>query len=149
MKLFIKIMQLLAYWPFRLAFILFFSFEIKGITNLQKAEKPFILASNHISYLDPIFVGYAMPFKWRYYFPLYYMMDDLIYKIVFFVRFLGAIPARKGQGLDVSIAPFLNKLESECIVVMFPEGGIKKKRNYDQKGEYLIWPLKAEKVLFL
>lgn len=132
MKLFIKIMQLLAYWPFRFIFILFFNLKVKGINNLQKINKSFILASNHVSYLDPIFVGYSLPFKHKY-FPLYYMMDDLLYKIIFFVRFLGAIPARKGQGLDVSIAPFLNKLENESIVVMFPEGGIKRKEELKPK----------------
>lgn len=132
MKLFVKIMQLLAYWPFRFVFILFFNLKVKGINNLQKINKSFILASNHVSYFDPMFVGHSLPFKHKY-FPLYYMMDDLLYKIIFFARVLGAIPARKGQGLDVSIAPFLNKLKSECVVVMFPEGGIKRKDELQAK----------------
>jgi len=128
----IKILQLLTYWPFKFIFVVLFCYKVKGIDNLRKAGSSFILTSNHISYFDPVLVAYSLPFKLKY-FPLYYMTDDFLYKILFFYRFIGGIPARKGQGLDVSISPFLKKLENGGIIVIFPEGGIKRKQELRPK----------------
>jgi len=68
----IIIIQLTAYWPLLLLFKIFFNFKVRGIGNLKKAGDSFIIAVNHVSYLDPISVPLAMPFRFKY-FPLFYM----------------------------------------------------------------------------
>ena len=55
------------------------------------------------------------------------MMWDFFYNIFFFLRFMGAIPSHKGNGLEISAAPFIEKLKKGERVIIFPEGGIKRK----------------------
>ena len=87
-------------------FIIFLHFKTKGEDNVRKANPSLILAVNHVSYLDSILISVAIPFRFRY-FPLHIMMWDFLYKVIFFVRFVGAIPVSKGVGLDISTAPFM------------------------------------------
>jgi len=126
MRLFVKITQILFYWPFRLFFIFFLHFKIKGLENIKKANSSFILAANHVSYLDPILIPAALPFRFKY-FPIYAMMWDFLYNIIFFLRFVGAISVSKGKSLEVSTAPFIKKLTQEERIIIFPEGSIKRK----------------------
>ena len=65
-RYFIKIIQLSAYWPLLFLFRIFFNFKVKGIDNLEKAGTSFILAVNHVSYLDPLSVYIAIPFRLKY-----------------------------------------------------------------------------------
>ncbi len=119
----IKIIQLSAYWLLFLLFRIFFNFKVRGTDNLKKAGNPFILAVNHVSYLDPISVFIAMPFSLKY-FPLFFMASDYFYKILFFYRFTGAIRAREGRDLELSGKPLIDILARGERVVIFPEGGI-------------------------
>ena len=124
-RIFIKILQLSAYWPFLFLFRIFFNFKTEGTANLKKAGNSFILAVNHVSYLDPLSVFIALPFRLKY-FPLFYMASDYFYKVIFFYRFIGAIRARMGHDLELSSMAFIKKLAEDERVVIFPEGGIYK-----------------------
>jgi 1-acyl-sn-glycerol-3-phosphate acyltransferase len=121
----IKIIQLSAYWLLFLFFRIFFNFKVRGTDNLKKAGNPFILAVNHVSYLDPVSVFIAMPFSLKY-FPLFFMASDYFYKILFFYRFTGAIRAREGRDLELSGRPLIDLLARGERVVIFPEGGIER-----------------------
>ena len=125
-RFFSKIIQLAFYWPFKWLFIVFLHFKTKGEHNIKKANTSFILAVNHISYLDPMIILTAVPFRFRY-FPFHFMMWDFLYNIFFFLRFMGAIPSRKGKGLEISTAPFIKKLTQGERIIIFPEGAIKRK----------------------
>jgi acyl-[acyl-carrier-protein]-phospholipid O-acyltransferase/long-chain-fatty-acid--[acyl-carrier-protein] ligase len=119
----VKIIQLTAYWPLLLLFKILFNFKVRGTDNLKKAGDSFIIAVNHISYLDPLSVPLAMPFRFKY-FPLFYMAYDYFYDIFFFYRFFGAIRAHAGRDLELSGRPLINLLTCGERVVIFPEGGI-------------------------
>lgn len=153
---FIKIIQLSAYWPLLFLFRIFFNFKVKGTDNLEKAGTSFILAVNHVSYLDPVSVYIAIPFRLKY-IPLFYMASDYFYKVLFFYRFIGGIRAHAGRDMELSGRPLIEKLDQGERVVIFPEGGINrgglKKRPHRgisyvaAKSNKLILPLKIESNL--
>jgi 1-acyl-sn-glycerol-3-phosphate acyltransferase len=153
----VKITQLSAYWQLLFLFRIFFNFKVKGADNLKEAGSSFILTVNHITYMDPVFVLAALPFRWKY-IPIFYMASDYFYKILFFYRFIGAVRARMGRNLELSSRPFIEKLDQGGRVVIFPEGGINRgvslKRRPRRgisyvaaKSNKLIVPLKIESNL--
>ncbi len=155
LRIFITTIQLSLYLPFLLLFRIFFNFKARGTDNLKKAGHSFILAVNHVSYLDPISVSIAIPFSLKY-IPLFYSASDYFYKILFFYRFTGAIRAREGRDLELSSRPLINLLKHGERVVIFPEGGIKRgeKRRPRRgisyvaaKSNKVILPLKIESNL--
>ncbi len=148
-------MQLSVYWPFWLLFKIFLNFKVIGTDNLKKGGDSFIIAVNHVSYLDPISVSIAMPFRLRY-FPLYYMASDFFYRVLFFYRFAGAVRAYEGRDLELSGRAPINLLAHSERVVIFPEGAINRgvKKNPRRgisyiaaKSNKLIVPLKIESNL--
>jgi acyl-[acyl-carrier-protein]-phospholipid O-acyltransferase/long-chain-fatty-acid--[acyl-carrier-protein] ligase len=118
-----RVLQISFYWPFLFLFRVFLNFRVEGTDNLKMAGTSFILAVNHVSYLDPISVFIALPFRLKY-IPLFYMASDFFYKLLFFYRFVGAIRARKGSDLELSSRPLIEKLGQGERVVIFPEGGL-------------------------
>jgi len=155
LRLLITTVQLTAYWPLLLLFKIFFNFKVRGIDNLKKAGNSFIIAVNHVSYLDPIAVCLAMPFRFRY-IPLFYMAYDYFYDIFFFYRFFGAVRAHAGRDLELSGKPLINLLSRGERVVIFPEGtinrGVKRRPRRGisyvaAKSDKLILPLKIESNL--
>lgn len=143
------------YWPFLFLFRIFLDFKVEGTHNLLKAGDSFILAVNHISYLDPISVAIALPFRSKY-IPLFYLAHDYFYKVLFFYRFTGGIRARKGQDLESSGRAVIDKLDHGERVVIFPEGGIRRGKKIRPrrgisyvaaKSGKLIVPLKIESNL--
>jgi acyl-[acyl-carrier-protein]-phospholipid O-acyltransferase/long-chain-fatty-acid--[acyl-carrier-protein] ligase len=154
---FIKIIQLSAYLLLKFLFRILLDFKVKGTDNLKKAGDSFVLAVNHVSYLDPISVCLAMPFRFKY-FPLFYMAYDYFYDIFIFYRFLGAVPAHQGKDLELSARQLINLLARGERVVIFPEGGLNKGTGVKRrprrgisyvaaKSNKLILPLKIESNL--
>ncbi len=151
----IKIIQISVYWPFLLLFKIFFNFQVRGTDNLKEGGDSFLIAANHVSYLDPVSVSIALPFRLRY-FPLYYMASDYFYRVLFFYRFVGAVRAHEGKDLELSGRPLINLLARGERVIIFPEGAIKRgtKRRPRRGVSYvaaqsnkLIIPLKIESNL--
>ncbi|MDR4506511.1 MAG: 1-acyl-sn-glycerol-3-phosphate acyltransferase [Candidatus Scalindua sp.] len=154
-RIIIKIIQLSLYWPFLFLFRIFLDFKVEGTHNLLKTDDSFILAVNHISYLDPISVLISLPFRSKY-IPIFYVADDYFYKILFFYRFTGGIPVRKSLDLESSGREIINKLDHGERVVIFPEGGIRRGKKIRPrrgisyvaaKSGKLIVPLKIESNL--
>ncbi len=152
-----KVLQISFYWPFLFLFRIFLNFKVERTGNLEKAGASFILAVNHVSYLDPISVFIALPFRLKY-IPLFYMASDFFYKLLFFYRFVGAIRARSGRDLELSSRPLIKKLDQDERVVIFPEGGLNRgvritrrpRRGISYvaaKSNKLIVPLKIESNL--
>ena len=152
---FFAIIQLSVYWPLLLLFRVFLNFNVRGADNLKKTDNTFILAVNHVSYLDPVSAYIAMPFHLRS-FPLFFMASDYFYKKLFFYRFIGAIRAREGRNLELSSKSLIDTLARGENIAIFPEGGIKRdiKRRSRRgisyvaaKSNKLILPLKIESNL--
>ncbi len=151
----ITLIQLSVYWPFFLLFKILFNFNVRGTDNLKKAGDSFILAVNHVSYLDPISVSLSMPFCLKY-IPLFFMAHDHFYDKLFFYRFSGAVRAHEGKDLELSGRPLVNLLTCGERVVIFPEGTINRgTRRRPRRGisyvaaksDKLILPLKIESNL--
>ncbi len=152
---FIKIIQLLVYLPFMFLYRILFDFKVSGTDKLKKAGDSFILAVNHLSYLDPMAVSLSMPFRLKY-LPLFYMAYDYLYDILFFYRFVGAVRSNEGTDLDFSCRQLIDILASGGRVVIYPEGsinrGVKMRPRREisyvaAKSNKLIVPLKIESSL--
>lgn len=122
---FVKFMQLLVYLPFMFFYRILFDFKVRGAEKLKKAGNSFILAANHVSYLDPMAISLSMPFRIRY-IPLFYMAYDYLYDILFFYRYVGAVRSNEGKDLELSCRQLINILDSGGRVVIYPEGSIKR-----------------------
>jgi 1-acyl-sn-glycerol-3-phosphate acyltransferase len=97
---------------------LFFRFEVKGRQNVPKKEG-FILASNHISYLDPGALGAACPRK------LNFMAKHELFKKPMISRLLnsvGAFPLKRGEADRSALKEGINRLKNGAAVVLFPQG---------------------------
>lgn len=97
---------------------LLFKIEIKGRQSFPKNE-PFILASNHISNLDPVVVGVGCPSK------LAYLAKEELFKnklFGFYLKALGCIPLKRGQS-DVGVLRKAINILKEKPLVIFPQGG--------------------------
>jgi len=113
---------------------IFFNFKIKGKEVLPK-NKPFILASNHLSNLDPIVLGAACPFR------LVYLAKEELFKnrlFAIFIKRLGAIPVKR-ETQDIKTLRLAIKILQNKPIVIFPQG--RRSKNYDEfkSGIGLIW----------
>ncbi len=93
--------------------------ESRGLDNLLQ-DRPFILASNHVSMMDWSFICYYFPTLIRFVVHRQYY-DHPVLGIG--LRFNGAIPIRTERPDPAAIKYALDVLAHEPIVV-FPEGGI-------------------------
>ena len=97
---------------------LFYNFHIEGIENIPQ-DKPFIIASNHRSYADPVII--TMPMR----LPVSYMAKEELFKnklAGWFISILGAFPVKRGAGDMAVIDKSVKLLENGRNVVIFPEG---------------------------
>lgn len=126
---------LLFVWPaYRFFIAIFFQFEAKGKENLRHLNKPFIIASNHASYLDPELIAAAFPWNSEF-FPIRYITGAPYYnKLILgtIIWILGGFPVIKKIGIDKSLAGAVSLLNKGDIVSIFPEG---KKTRDGQFGE--------------
>ncbi|RKY04066.1 1-acyl-sn-glycerol-3-phosphate acyltransferase [Candidatus Poribacteria bacterium] len=106
---------------YRLAQPLFrwaFGFEVTGLENVPD-EGGALIASNHVSYLDPPILGAASKRE------LFYMARDSLFKpgpIGWFLRYLNAFPVKRDKPDRSALKRALELLESGKLVLVFPEG---------------------------
>lgn len=117
-----NILQRAVYWfsflLFNLTFPFYFRFKVKGRENVPR-KGPLLVASNHISYLDPPVVGAAVLRI------LHYMAKSELFKIPVFnglIRFLNAYPVRRGCPDRRALKYTLELLKMGEAVLTFPEG---------------------------
>ncbi|MDD5116744.1 MAG: lysophospholipid acyltransferase family protein, partial [Candidatus Omnitrophica bacterium] len=97
---------------------LFFRFEVKGRENIPK-EGGFILAANHVSYLDPVAVGSACPR------PVHFMArDNLFLKPVLnsWLKAVEVIPLKRNAADLTAIKTGLQLVRKGEALALFPEG---------------------------
>lgn len=96
-----------------------FGLTVRGRAHIPRSQA-FILASNHVSYLDPIAVGVACPR------PLTFMARGSLFKhwlMGWFMRNMGVIPLQHEQGNVVAIRAAVRRLRQGHALAIFPEGG--------------------------
>ncbi|KND49180.1 MAG: hypothetical protein AB203_02170 [Parcubacteria bacterium C7867-008] len=128
-----SLLQRIAWLPLRILFSWFGSLQVKGIENLQISKGPIIIASNHVSELDPLLIVASIPFFSRH-LPLFYVsrvkgqygkgLRNLVYGGLLF-KMLGAYPAYTGlHNYEEALRHHIQILESGGSVGIFPMGGI-------------------------
>ena len=113
---------MLLYHFFRLILIslskIFLWLEVSGRTNIPK-KGGFILASNHLSNLDPMILGVAC------YRELNFMAKEDLFRNGFFGRLIstvGAFPVKRDYGDVSAFKEAISRLKRGCALVIFPEG---------------------------
>ncbi|MGB9677018.1 MAG: lysophospholipid acyltransferase family protein [Candidatus Ratteibacteria bacterium] len=97
---------------------IFFLIELKGKENFPK-KGGFIVASNHLSYLDSPIIGFVCPRK------LYYFAKSSLFEIKILsslVRILGAIPLERESPMPLTLKKAVDILKKGEGLVIFPEG---------------------------
>ncbi len=104
---------------FKIYFILTCRLKISGSENIPK-KGPFILAGNHVSYLDPILLGGGCKRK-----DLYYMARHTLFKTKFWdwvMRHVHAFPVKRDVADMNAFKTALRHLNSGHGLTLFPEG---------------------------
>jgi len=96
---------------------LFFKMEVYGLENVPK-KGPFLLTSNHQSFIDPLFCGVCLK-------PVtFFLARDTLFTNWFFRRLLtsvNAIPVRRGTAHLSAMKKIISKLKDGFSVCLFPE----------------------------
>ncbi|HEY0757097.1 MAG TPA: lysophospholipid acyltransferase family protein [Ktedonobacteraceae bacterium] len=101
----------------RFVFFLFLNIKLKGRQNVPKTG-PYIIASNHLSWADiPLVPAYLSS-------QVIYLAKEELYqgKMGWVVRFLGAIPVKRGEADRQLLRASDDLLKRGKILVIFPEG---------------------------
>lgn len=95
-----------------------------GVAGLDRMPetRPFVVAANHCSNLDPVVVGSAFPFRLRYLAKVELFQGSRIF--AWLIRHLGAIPVSRGSAMSAggALKTFLQLLQGGESVLLFPEG---------------------------
>ncbi|WP_168119176.1 lysophospholipid acyltransferase family protein [Paenibacillus sp. HB172176] len=117
----------------RVIYRFLFRLEAKGLHHIPKSG-PVILASNHISNLDPPTIGVLVPRK------VYFMAKEELFKIPIFgglLRSFGAFPVKRGGVSKEAIRSGINLLKAGNVMGIFPEGS-RKTPGAAKKGTAMI-----------
>jgi 1-acyl-sn-glycerol-3-phosphate acyltransferase len=99
-----------------------FRLKVKGRENIPK-KGAFILASNHVSYLDPPVVGVACPRR------LNYMARDTLFLqplFAWWLREVGVFPVKRNSADISAFKESLRRLAQGSGLLIFPEGARQK-----------------------
>ncbi|WP_455502428.1 lysophospholipid acyltransferase family protein [Gemmiger sp.] len=118
---------MLLYWilliPAWLVFHIFWRVEVVDRENLKAVQdgRAYIVAPNHISNLDPVFVLLAI-FSWK---RLRVLAKEELFKnplAGWFLRCMGAVSIERGKGDTTTVEKLTNECKNGTGVLIFPEG---------------------------
>lgn len=98
-----------------------FKFEVIGKEHIPK-KTGILVMSNHLSYLDPPFMGLAIGSRGR---ELNFMARESLFRNRFFASLiskLNAFPVKRGKADRTALRKALSLLKQGKAVLMFPEG---------------------------
>ncbi len=90
-----------------------------GLENIPPTG-PFVVASNHASFLDPYLIGFTSIQR-----EVGFMAKEELFKVPLFgsiIRYCGAFPVKRGTRDEDAIQKFQDFLHSGKPLVIFPEG---------------------------
>lgn len=125
-------LQRLIWIPTRLSLAIFCHLEVKGIENIKTVKGNVILASNHISELDPVIIAGSLPFFSRH-LPVFYTSREKDFykdmgwkKIIYggkFFKMWGAYPAYTGlNNYDEALKHHIEITKMGKTISIFPTG---------------------------
>lgn len=97
---------------------IFYPISVSGFQNLPQ-NTSYILASNHLSNMDPMLIGLACRRR------ISYLAKEELFKNKLFAWLLyhvGAFPVKRDSADIGAIKEALKRLKSGCPLVIFPEG---------------------------
>ncbi len=101
-------------------FHIIFKITVTGRENIPKEKGGYIIASNHVSNLDPPMVGIVFRGKYT------FMAKDELFHVnplfTWLIKRLGAFPVKRGAKDLAAIDKALESLNKGRIFVIFPEG---------------------------
>lgn len=104
-------------------FLLWFPFKLEVEQRAEwKPEQGYILAANHQSFMDPIFLALAIKDKKR---RVSYMAKEELFRIPVLkslIKGLGAFPVSRGTGDTAAIDHAVDVVKSGGMLGIFPEG---------------------------
>lgn len=104
-------------------FLLWFPFKLEVEKRAEwKDEQGYILACNHQSFLDPIFLGLAIKDKKR---QVSFMAKEELFRIPvlnWLIKGLGAFPVSRGKGDTGAIDHAVDIVKNGGMLGIFPEG---------------------------
>ena len=101
----------------RFLFNIFLRLRVEGAENIPK-DGPLVIASNHLSLLDPPVIGTAATRK------VHFMAKQELFVPILgdLYRILGAFPVRRGGADRAAIKHGIDILQSGQVLAIFPEG---------------------------
>ncbi len=107
----------------RLILFLISRVHLRGRYNIPRSG-PYIIAANHLSWIDVPMVPAYIPGK------VVYMAKEEAFhsKVGWLVRFLGAFPVKRGEGDRQALRTAEDLLKKQKVLVIFPEGTRSKTR---------------------
>ena len=128
-----------------LVFPLFFRLRFEGTEHLPSSGG-YIMASNHVSLLDPLFVAMVMPTQVHFMAKAELFRNPLLGRLL---KGLGAFPVERGKGDSGAIDHSANILRSGGTLGIFPEGTRSKDGNplRPKSGAALIAKMTGADVL--
>lgn len=121
-------------------FKIYFRYSVRGLENLPKSGS-LIVASNHLSFLDPPLIGVTIP--------LYYFAKEELFSIPIFgwlIKKLNAFPVQRDGFSRKAIQRSIRILENGGKILLFPEGTRGDALRQPKKGIGLIARLANEKI---
>jgi len=118
----------------RVIYKMLFRIEARGVEHIP-AEGPVILASNHISILDPPSVGILIKRK------VHFMAKEELFKIPVFgalITSFGAFPVKRGGVSKDAIKSAIQLLKEGNVMGIFPEGTRNSQPGAAKKGTAMI-----------
>jgi len=107
----------------RILMKIIWNYEVVNQDVLQNSQAC-ILASNHLSWFDPPFIGAITPYE------IAYLAKSDLFKYKFsdkFLRLANCIPVNRNQTDMKAISAVLNVLDSGKTLLLFPQGGTKRR----------------------
>jgi 1-acyl-sn-glycerol-3-phosphate acyltransferase len=98
---------------------LYFHTKGYGIENIPNSG-PFVVVSNHASFLDPYLIGYTSLKR-----EVGFMAKEELFRVPLFgwiIKYCGAFPVKRGSRDEAAIQQFHDFLHSGKPLVVFPEG---------------------------
>lgn len=93
------------------------------------ASGPLIVVGNHVSYLDPVYIGAMLPRR------IHFMAKQEIFQSAvmrFLLDIAGAFPVNREKPEIQTMRTALNYLKSGEMVGIFPEGGRRQGNSFDE-----------------
>lgn len=105
-------------WPL---FRLIFPFQVVGKEKLSACSGGYVLCANHISFLDPVYIIFALKRRHR----IFFMAKEELFRhrlFAWFLKKVGAFPVIRGPGASGGLKKAQEILLNNQTVGIFPEG---------------------------